>query len=47
MQTRIRTLARRLSVKTLSLRLNLYLVIRRVAAPCTAYRLAFAGWVPA
>jgi hypothetical protein len=47
MNTSLRTLARRLSVKTLSLRLNLYLVIRRVAGPCTAYRLSFFGWVPA
>ncbi len=45
MQTRIHALARRVSVKTLSLRLNLYLVIRRIAGPATAYRLSFFGWV--
>jgi hypothetical protein len=47
MNTSLRTLARRLSVTTLSARLNLYCALRRIAGPATAYRLAFAGWVPA
>ena len=46
MQTRIRTLARRISVTTLSTRHTLYRV-RRVAGPATAYRLSFFAWVPA
>jgi hypothetical protein len=45
MQTRIHAMARRISVTTLSARLNLYCAIRRVAGPATAYRLSFFGWV--
>jgi hypothetical protein len=47
MNTSLRTLARRLSVTTLSLRLALYCALRRAVGPCTAYRLSFFGWVPA
>jgi hypothetical protein len=45
MQTRIHTLARRVSVKTLSARLSLYCALRRVAGPATAYRVSFFAWV--
>ncbi len=45
MQTRLRALARRISVKTLSLRLTLYCVLRRIAGPATAYRVSFFAWV--
>ena len=45
MNTSLRTLARRVSVTTLSTRLNLYCALRRVAGPATAYRLSFFGWV--
>jgi len=47
MNTRIHALARRISVTSLSTRLALYLVIRRITGPATAYRLSFFGWVPA
>jgi hypothetical protein len=45
MQTRIHALARRVSVTTLSARLNLYCALRRIAGPATAYRVSFFCWV--